>query len=150
MTASCVAVLLLLASTLWAQLGAPGRIRDFKLPEFYDPVPGQTPARRLKTLVTGAEAQPDLSGFVAVKGMRIESYLLDGRTNLVARAPQCTIDTTRRVAYSAGRVELVGNEGQFFLEGGQGFHCRLTNFALIISNRVRTVVRQAAFEPPRP
>jgi len=134
--------ILLLEQPLLAQFGRGSRVKDFKFPDFFEPVPGQPRTNRLRTLITGAEAEPHLSGIVYVKEMRIERYQEDGRTNLIATAPTCVVDANQRVVSSTGRLEVVTANGQLFLEGNRGFYCQLTNFNLIVSNQVRTVIRQ--------
>ncbi|PYJ00047.1 MAG: hypothetical protein DME25_21605 [Verrucomicrobia bacterium] len=74
--------------------------------------------------------------------MRLEHFQFDGQTNLVAQAPQCLFDEETRVAWSTGRLEIVGLHGALFVEGNEGFEARMTNSTLTISNRVRTVLRQ--------
>ena len=133
-----------LLSAGWAQFGAAGKILGFKLPDFYEAPPG-TP-RPLKTLITGAEAQPDARGIIAVKVMRIETYEKNGATNIIARAPQCYVDSGSRVVWSAGRLEMATADGQFFTEGNEGFYCRMNNTMLILSNRVRTVIARQVIQ----
>ena len=128
------------APFLRAQLSQGGTVKGFKLPEFYEPVPGKVPPNRLKTLVTGAEAKPLSKSLVAVQGMRIETYQVSGATNAIAKAPQCMINLDLRQVSSTGRLELLTGNGRLYMEGNEGFFCRLTNFNLVVSNRVRTVI----------
>ena len=136
-----------LASTvsLWAQLG---KIANFKFPDYYEQASAGN-RRQVRTLILGAEAQPHLNGLVLIKQMRIENYLEDGQTNLIAQAPECWFDSSRRVASSASRLEVQSANGQFLLEG-QGFLCRLTNFSLVISNNLRTVIHQDIVQATKP
>lgn len=120
-----------------AQLGV---VKDFKYPEFYEQKPGGS-KQALKTLVTGAEARPQLSGWVALKQMRIESYSEEGKTNLIIRAPECLFNTGGRVASSAGSLQMQTADDRFHIQG-QGFLCYLTNFSLLISNQVQTTVHR--------
>jgi hypothetical protein len=128
---------------LAAELGSLGPVKDFKLPVFFaEQRPGQT--NQLETLLTSALAQPDPKGRLRIyhlQQVRIENYGRDGTTNLIARAPGCTLDTANRVAHSAGRLELEAADGQLQLEG-EGFSCQITNASLVISNRVRAVIRK--------
>ncbi len=128
-----------------AQLGKAGKVKGFKWPEFYDPVPGKVPPNRLKYLVTGSEAEPQTQDLIIVRQMRMESYQADGRTNVVAKAPLCLVDRESRQLNSTGRLEMATGDGRLFLEGNQGFFCQLTNFNLIVSNHVRTVIRHSGF-----
>lgn len=141
-----------LASVAWAgaQVLPLKRIRDFRMPEFYEAsAAGESP--RLKTLLTGSEAQP-LDGrgrLIALTGMRVENYLPDGRTNLVARAPTCLLDALDRTVCSTGWLEVSLAQGQLFIEG-QGFFLQVTNLHFIISNRVRTVIRPELVQQVQP
>ncbi len=122
-------------------------VRNFVFPEHYDvPAASQGRTNALKALVTGREAVPQGRDLYLVKSMRMEHFYRNGRTNLIATSPECIVDLTRREVSSPQRVEAEGNGGNLFIEG-EGFSCQLTNFHLIISNKVRAVIRR---EPPRP
>lgn len=126
---------------LWAQRG-----ENFKFPVFYDKTsPEQT--NRLKTLITGAEAQVLGRDLYYVKQMRIESFDESGKTNLIAKAPECLLNAETRTASSTNRLELESGSGLRIT--GQGFLCYLTNFNLIISNRVQTVIREELMKSSR-
>ena len=143
---------LALAVVFWAgaQVTPVKRVRDFRMPEFYEGGAAD-PNPRLKSLVVGAEAQPvDAQGrLIALSKMQVESYLPDGRTNLVARAPTCLLDALGRTVSSTGRVEATLAQGQLFIEG-QGFYLQITNLHLIISNQVRTVIRPELWQRAAP
>ena len=117
------------------------------LPEYYEGA-GTSPGRtnQLKALVTGKTAVPYGQGLYLVKDMGMEQFLQDGRTNLIARSPECVVDPNRREIYSDRHVEAEGNGGNFFIEGN-GFFCRLTTLYLVISNNVRTVIRRETSRP---
>ena len=138
---AAVAGLALGASVLaWGQVMPVKRVRDFKMPEFYEQAAAGS-TNRLKSMVTGAEAVP-VSGkgdLWALTRVHIESYQPDGRTNLVARAPTCIADMVHRSVSSTGWLEVASANGQLFIEG-QGFYLQTTNLHFIISNRVRTVI----------
>jgi hypothetical protein len=89
-----------------------------------------------------AQGQYLSNDLVLLTTMHLEHYQLDGRTNLVARAPECFFDIESRVASSTGSLEIVGLGGAFVVHGQQGFEVRMTNSTLTLSNRVRTVIRQ--------
>jgi hypothetical protein len=78
---------------------------------------------------------------VALKEVGIETYEPDGRAKLNAMAPVCVLDANQRTATSTGHVQAATADGRFFMEG-EGFYFHMTNFHLIISNRVRTVIRR--------
>ena len=130
----------MVAAAAWAQFGNSGVVRGFKFPEFFERAPGQT-NRLLKTLITGSEARP-AAGVYDVKDMKIETFEETGKTNIIARAPQCNVDLSRRVVWSTGRLEVATANGQFWTEGNEGFFCRMSNTVVILSNRVRTVINR--------
>ena len=137
-------------AAVWAQMGGVGGldvIRGFKNLEFYEGG-GATQTHRLKSLISGAEARP-LGSNWWVSQMKIEAYDPDGRTNLIARAPECLFEPRLQIASSTGRLELAASDGRFFVEG-QGFLCRRTNLYLIISNQVRTVIHHQLFPSTSP
>jgi hypothetical protein len=143
---AATAVLLFLSSaapSIFAQAGRIVRAKDFKHAEFYEKTGadrGQT--NQLRGLILGVEADFLSSDLVAFKQMRLESYDPQGRTNLVAQAPHCWFDQRKRIASSPGRLEVRGAEDRLFIEGNEGFLFRMTNSSLVLSNRVRTVIRQ--------
>jgi hypothetical protein len=125
-------------------------VRQFILPEYYEePGTNRGQTKLLKALVTGKEAVPQGRELMRVQQMRMEHFALDGRTNLIARAPHCIVDPGRHEVYSDGPLEAEGNGGTLFIEG-QGFFCQLTNLHLILSNRVRTIIRHDANPPLKP
>jgi hypothetical protein len=73
----------------------------------------------------------------------VETFGLDGKTELVVRAPQCTYAPMDGVANSAGHLELESGDGKFHVEG-EGFLWRQNTAALTISNRVHTVIDMPA------
>ena len=142
---------LLAAVPLGAQLGNMKVRGHFKAPEFYEnPLSGRSQTNRLRGLFMGAEGHPVANEVVRVTQMHIEHYQLDGQTNLIARAPECFFDQGSKVAWSTGRLEIVGMSGAMFVEGNEGFQVRMTNSTLTISNRVRTVLRQGLVKASKP
>jgi hypothetical protein len=124
----------------WAQISRP-KIKNFKFPERYESEgPNQT--NRLKGLLMAAQGQYLSNDLVLLHTMQLEHYQPDGRTNMVARAPECFFDIESRVAFSTGALEIVGLGGAFVVHGQRGFEVRMTNSTLTLSNRVRTVIRQ--------
>jgi hypothetical protein len=138
---------LLLAVALVGPLA--GQIRQgykgsvWKFPDYYDtPLTGPSQTNRLKGMILGEAGQHLSNRVFRVMEMQLEHYELDGKTNLLARAPECLFDASDRVAWSTGRLEIVGLNGAMFVQGRQGFQARMTNSTLIISNRVRTIINQ--------
>jgi lipopolysaccharide export system protein LptA len=129
--------LLCFSSTLSAQIVS----RGFRLFDYYDAVPGKNQTNLLKSQITGAEARPQANGLELITRVRIENYLEDGRTNLIAIAPECLVDSRSRVAFSAGPLEVVTANGQLTVQG-KGFFYQQTNFNLAISNQVETTIHR--------
>ena len=128
---------------LAGQLSRRFKARDVKFPEFYEnPMTGKSQTNKLKGLLMGSEGQYLSNELFLVTQMRLEHYQPDGRTNVVAKAPQCFFDNEARVAWSTGRLEVIGVNGGLRITGNQGFQVQMTNSSLIVSNRVRTVLRQ--------
>jgi hypothetical protein len=146
--ASAALLAALVCARVWAQGGRLEVMRDFKHFDYYVQAgTGQT--NRLKSLVSGAEARPASSNRWWVTRMKIESWEPDGRTNLVARAPECLLDPRTQVASSTGRLEVAASEGRLFIEG-EGFWCCTTNRHIIISNRVRTTISHELLKSTTP
>jgi lipopolysaccharide export system protein LptA len=120
-----------------------GKIANFRVvPEYY-PAPRQT---QMKSLLQGAEAEPQPDRRVLVKGVKLQTFLENGGTELVVDAPQCVYDTAARVASSGGPLRAQAAEGKFTIEG-EGFRWEQTNSTLMISNRVRTFADAAILNP---
>src|SRR6185436_19774591 len=130
-----VVVLVVFCTVAEAQL----KLTDFKFAVPFEQSGGSA-ARRPKSLLTAGEAQAVTNDLYRAKVVRIENYQLDGKTNLIIRAPDCLFDADKNVARSTNRLELESPSG-LYIEG-VGFISYLTNFNLIISNNVRTLVRQ--------
>ncbi len=146
-----VALGLLVGARSSAQLSRVAIFRGFKVPEFYDnPLTGKGQTNRLKGMLQGAVAQYVTNDLWRLTEMRLDHYQLDGQTNLVARAPECLANTDTHVAWSTGRLEIVGLRGALFVEGNEGFEARMTNSTLLISNRVRCIFRHDPVNPSQP
>jgi hypothetical protein len=128
--------LVMSSSMMSAQPSMSGRVKDFSWPEFYDP-PHQN---QMKSLLTGAEAQPQADGKFLIKELKLETYREDGEREIIVAAPECVYDSAQRVANSAGRLQVQTGDGRFTIEG-EGFLWQQTNASLVISNRVHTTIR---------
>jgi len=131
-------LMLLCAFPLQSQIS--DLLKGFKLP-YYESTVGGSQTNFLKSQITGSEAVPQTNGLVLVRIARIEDYLPDGRTNLIARAPQCTVDYKSRIAFSPGPLEVETGNGQLIITG-KGFLYYQTNFNLVISNQVETTIHR--------
>ena len=133
-------VLLTAVAGLPGQMLNFGRVKDFSVPDYFDP-PNQN---QLKSRLSGKEAEPQRGGLFVIKEIKLESFRLDGFCEFRITAPACTYDTQRRTAYSASEVHLESGDGSLVVEG-RGFLWQQTNSLIIISNDQRTVIR-----PPAP
>jgi len=109
-----------------------GHATDFTSNQYFEPPHEQ----QVKMKLSGAEALP-------LPGGLLETFGVDGKTELVVRAPQCTYAPLDGVANSAGHLELESGDGKFHVEG-EGFLWRQNTAALTISNRVHTVIDMPA------
>src|SRR5437899_5527906 len=93
-------LLLLVVGVCWS-LPARGQAGDlFKGFKLLEPASGKSRTNLFKSQITGAEALPLTNGLMLVrKGIKIESLLDNGTTNLVATAPDCIVDYKRGAAY---------------------------------------------------
>lgn len=142
-------LVLLMAFAVGAQLNRFARGRNIVYPEYNEKVvrAGLLTNQMKGCLILG-EGEYLPNGTVLGNAMRLEQYTIDGRTNLVARAPECIFNPATRLAWSTGRLDIVAMEGRFNLSGRRGFQANLTNTTLIVSNRVRTVLQQNILRLP--
>lgn len=143
-----IALLGLLPSFIEAQINRTARGRNIVFPEYFEKavVSGQQ-TNQLKGRLTLAEGEYLTNGLILGKVMQLDQYTPEGRTNLVARAPECLFSPTTRAAWSTGRLEILAMDGQFTMVGNEGFEASLTNSTLTVSNRVRTVFKQSLMKP---
>jgi len=73
------------------------------------------------------------------KQLKLETFDLNGKSEIIVDAPECVYDTLNGVAASPGQLHMRTGDGKFRVEG-EGFLWRQTNSFLTISNRVRTVI----------
>jgi len=128
----------LLAAALGLQ-GQPlnfGRVKDFMVPDYFDP-PHEN---QLRSRLNGTEAQPLPGGRFLIKQIKLESFRLDGFCEFRVTAPECIYDHTRREASSAREVHLESGDGQLVVDG-RGFLWQQTNSLVVISNDQRTIIR---------
>lgn len=131
-----------LAPPTSAQLSLVGKIKGFKVPDYYPSEPGVA-TNRLRMLLTGESAQPQLTGLLLIDGLRIENFAETGSSESVIRASQCVFDMATRNASSTGHLDMVSSDGRFAISG-DGFLWSTTNSTLTISNNVRTVLNKDA------
>jgi len=116
-----------------------GRATDFITTEYYE-APHQ---QQIKSILSGAEAVRKPGRPIVIKQFKLQTYDLDGKTNLVVAGPECFYDEKAGTANSAGPLQVQNGDGSFRVTG-EGFLWRQTNFSLTISNQVRTVAENGA------
>jgi len=112
-----------------------GHATDFTSNQYFEPPNGQ----QVKMRLSGAEALPLPGGSLDVRQLRVETFSLDGKAEVIVRAPQCNYSPFDGVANSAGHMELQSGDGRLHVEG-DGFLWRQTSSSLTISNHVRTLI----------
>jgi hypothetical protein len=112
---------------------------DFTSTEYYEP-PHQ---QKIKSILSGAEALPQPGGRLVVKQLKLETFDLDGKREIVIMAPECIYDTFKGVANSPGHLLVRTGDGRIRTEG-DGFLWRQAEQKLTISNHVSTVFENGA------
>jgi hypothetical protein len=138
-------VFCILAFIVSAQTNSNTKVKHFRVPEYYEP-PHEM---QMKTLLSGAEAQPAPDGTILVSEAKLQTFAEDGRAQMEVEAPHCVFDSVRRSVSSPGPLRVRSTDGQLYLEG-EGFFWQQTNSNLIISNRVHTTIRNPTARPPSP
>ena len=126
-----------------AQSVPVGHATDFTSSTYYES-PHET---QVKIRLSGAEASPLPGGLLDVKQLRIETFSVNGKPEVIVHAPQCTYAPLDGVASSAGPLEMRTGDGKLRVEG-EGFLWRQGDSSLTISNHVHTVIDLPAFSPP--
>ncbi len=98
--------------------------------------PNQT---RMKSRLSGTEAQPLPGGLLVIKQLKLETFSPGGDTNVIVTAPECVYDTQHNSANSAGHLQLQSGDGKIRTDG-DGFLWRQDDSFLTISNHVHTVI----------
>jgi hypothetical protein len=111
---------------------------DFTSVEYFEP-PHQ---QQMRSRLSGAEASPQADGLLVIKQVKLETFAVDGKPEMVVEAPGCTYDTLNATASSPGPLQVRTGDGKFHVEG-EGFLWRQTNSFLTISNNVRSLIEMA-------
>jgi hypothetical protein len=122
-----------------------GTASNFTMSEYYD-APNE---KQMKSLILGAEAQPQPGGRYLIKGLHLELFTEKGERQMIVEAPECVYDGAKRMANSSGRLQAQSGDGRFFVEG-EGFLWRQDAVTLTISNRVHTTLRGALDKAKQP
>lgn len=134
------AVLVIAAMECGAQPAIAGRASGFNSVEYFPP-PNQT---RVKSRMSGAEAQPLAGGLLVIKQLKLETYSTNDSPQVVVEAPECVYDTTRGAASSAGHLRMQNGSGKIHVEG-DGFLWRQSDNSLTISNNVYTLIKTSGW-----
>jgi hypothetical protein len=116
-----------------------GKVKNFFVPDYYDP-PNQN---QMKSLLRGAEAEPQPNGWVLIHELQLETYGTDGKLEMSVHAPQCYYNSATQSATSASHIEARSGDGHLMIEG-EGFLWQPASSIFTISNRVHTTIRQAS------
>ncbi|MCU0784141.1 MAG: hypothetical protein MUF81_08890 [Verrucomicrobia bacterium] len=115
-----------------------GTAEDFTTSEYFD-APNE---KQIKSLITGAEAQPQPGGRYLLKQLKLETFRATGEREIVIEAPACLYESVARTAGSAGRLQIQSGDGRFSV-AGEGFLWQEREGRLTISNQVRAVIQRA-------
>ncbi|HZF02626.1 MAG TPA: hypothetical protein VE344_12125 [Methylomirabilota bacterium] len=129
------AVLFLFAMKIFAQQTPTGHATDFTSVEYYT-APNQM---RMKSRLSGAEAQPMEGGSLLIKQLKLEMFATNGTPQVIVNAPECVYNSANGTANSSGKLLLQNGDGKIRIEG-EGFLWRQTDEFLTISNSVRTTI----------
>jgi hypothetical protein len=121
-----------------AQQNGVQNASNFTSVEYFEP-PHQ---QQMKSRLSGLEAQPLTGGLLVIKQLKLETFTVDGKPEMVVEAPGCTYDTSNATASSPGPLQVRTGDGKFRVEG-EGFLWRQTNSFLTISNNVHSVIENA-------
>ena len=138
-TANIIREWLLIGAAGWFAVTAgvraqqSGHATDFTTTEYF-PAPNQ---QQIKSILSGAEAQPQPGGLLIIRQLQLKTFDLNGRLNIIVTAPECIYDTLGGTASSGGPLQLQNGDGTFHV-AGEGFLWRQSNQFLTISNQVRT------------
>jgi len=119
--------------------------KDFNAVLQYHNAPNET---QPKSTLSGAEAEFQSGGLILIHGLKLQSLTTNAHVEMSIESPQCVFDTANNTASSAGHLEARSGDGRLFIEG-EGFFFQQTNSHLIISNRVRTVIRDTPMKPSK-
>jgi lipopolysaccharide export system protein LptA len=143
---ACAALLAIGADRIgYAQVqpSSAGTASRFNTSEYFDP-PHQS---QMKYQLTGAEARQEGSGRLRLTQMKLQTFLEDGTRQIVVEAPECVYESSKRVASSAGPLQVQTGDGRFFVEG-EGFLWQAGESVLTISNQVRSLLQRLATNSP--
>ncbi|MFO1511461.1 MAG: hypothetical protein U1F83_00865 [Verrucomicrobiota bacterium] len=92
-------------------------------------------------VVTGAEGRPQPDGKILLTRVKLQTFRVNGDSEMIVEAPECIFDDKARTAGSAGKLFLQSGDGKLRVEG-DGFGCQLAGKTLVISNHVQAVIQR--------
>ncbi|MCF7669750.1 MAG: hypothetical protein K9N48_08255 [Verrucomicrobia bacterium] len=139
--------LFLFAGTFYAQQTPMGKVRGFKIGEYYSQNTTESNGAgtpQLRSLLTGAEAVTGQDGFVRVTEPHLLIFDRDGTTNYVIDVSSCIYAPDNKAAYSSERITARTGDNSFRISGS-GFLWRQTNDSLVISNDVHSIIQKQSY-----
>jgi len=135
-TASGCVLLLLAVGFAATQQGI--EVKNFKFaPGAYYPPPHE---KQLKSLLTGAKAQPQPGGSYLITDGKFETYHENGEREMLGETPECVYEEGGdHSLHSSGPLRVQAADGKFTITG-EGFRWEQTNSVVNISNRVHTLI----------
>lgn len=137
LAAASACVIFALAHTASSQLTRFGSAKGFTLPDYY---PSSNGVQKLRTVLTGNEAQPVSNGLFLLKQPRIENYRPDGALEWVAVAETALVSLfnrsasgTNHVVFQTADTNVVVKARGFLWQAGEG--------VLIVSNQTTWIDR---------
>jgi len=118
-----------------------GHATDFTSNTYFEP----PNAQKVKVKLSGAEASQLPGDLLDVKQLKIETFNVDGKLEMIVRAPQCYYTVMAGEANSAGHIEMQTGDGKIHIEG-DGFLWRQDDNSLTISNNVRTTLKSGVLK----
>ena len=103
---------------------------------------------QIKTLLEGARGEQPEPGSrrYSIQQAKLQTFRVDGGTNMIIEAPQCVYDSGDKTAASSGPLQMQTGDGRFRI-AGRGFLWAQASSSLVISNQVHTWASPVLFEP---
>jgi len=116
-------------------------VKGFKAPlEFFDP----PHALQMRSYLEGSQSEMGPNGTVIIHNAKLQTFNVDGSTEMMVNAPQCVYDYGSHVVHSDGPLQLQmwdeNNKRAFQVQGSNGFYWQQTNSYLIVSNQQKTTI----------
>jgi hypothetical protein len=129
--------LLVLGLAAPAQLARVGNAAGFTLPDYY---PSTNGVQKLRTVLTGSQAQPLSNGVFLLTDPRIENYTQDGELEWVATSLDAVASIFTHSAWSTNHLVFKTADTNLVLKA-RGFLWRQAEGVLIVSNQTTWIDR---------